>query len=79
MSTFSFGEGRTKNLMYVVTPAADAGDNAGDVLAVVSLMHTGGVEVRLLRGAPDADGGDLDSDDIFAVFSLDSTPGPCPF
>ena len=79
LSTFSFGEGRTKNLMYVVTPATDGGDTGTDVMAVVSLMHTGSIEVRLIRGAPDADGGDVDGDDIFGVFDLDSTPGPCPF
>ncbi len=79
LSTFSFGEGRTKNLMYVVSPSLDAGDPGTDVMAVVSLMHTGGIEVRLIRGAPDADGGDVDADIIFAVFDLDSTPGPCPF
>lgn len=79
LSTFSFGEGRTKNLMYVVTPMTDAGDRGTDVMAVVSLMHTGSIEVRLIRGAPDADGGDPDADDVFAVFDLDTNPGPCPF
>lgn len=79
LSTLSFGEGRTKNLMYVVTPNADSGDGGGDVMVVVSLMHTGSVEVRLLRGAPEVDGGDVGNDDVFGVFDLDSTPGPCPF
>ena len=80
LSTLAFGEGRTKNLVYVSTPLRDAGDTGGDVMAIVSLMQTGSIEVRLVRGAPDGpDGGDVGGDDIFAIFDLASTPGPCPF
>ena len=53
LSTLSFGEGRLKNFIYVLgatMPFADG--NGNDVLAVLSLMQSGGVEVRLLRGAP---------------------------
>jgi hypothetical protein len=53
LSTLSFGEGRLKNFIYVLgatTPFADG--NGNDVFAVLSLMQAGGVEVRLLRGAP---------------------------
>ena len=53
LSTLSFGEGRLKNFVYVLgatTPFTDG--NGNDVLAVLSLMQSGGVEVRLLRGAP---------------------------
>jgi hypothetical protein len=53
LSTLAFGEGRVKNLLYVAaatTPFADG--NGPDAFAVVSLMQSGNVEVRLLRGAP---------------------------
>ena len=53
LSTLSFGEGRLKNLVYVLGATAPFADgNGNDVFAVVSLMQSGGVEVRLLRGAP---------------------------
>src|SRR5512143_3191782 len=52
LSTLSFGEGRVQNLIYAATP----GDGAvEDVFVVVSLMKSGGIEVRLLRGAPQLD------------------------
>jgi hypothetical protein len=53
LSTLAFGEGRVKNLLYVAaatTPFADG--NGPDAFVVVSLMQSGNVEVRLLRGAP---------------------------
>ena len=72
LSTFAFGEGRAKNLLYVAA-AAD-----GDDFVVVSLMKDGGVQLRLLRGAP---GGPSDAGasapNVFAVFELSRTPGPC--
>lgn len=92
LSTLTFGEGRLKNLVYVVaatTPFADLGGN--DVLAVVSLMQSGGVEVRLLRGAPSlaADAGAPPGADdastasngsnVFAIFALSRQKGPCSF
>jgi hypothetical protein len=60
LSTLAFGEGRVKNLLYVAaatTPFADG--NGPDAFVVVSLMQSGNVEVRLLRGAPSgtSDGG----------------------
>lgn len=82
LSTFSFGEGRLKNLMYVATadiPFADG--NGNDVFVVVSLMQSGNVEVRLLRGAPGLmeDGGPAmtTGGNLFAVFDLGRQPGPC--
>jgi hypothetical protein len=71
LSTFDFGQGHVKNFLYVVSPAADAGD-AGDVLVFVSLMESGSVEVRMLRGAPPTPA-------LFAVFTLDRQSGPCSF
>jgi len=80
LSTLSFGEGRLRNLIYVVS-AGIPGDDAGeqDVMAVVSLMQSGDVEVRLLSGAPPV-GGDAatPSSRVFGVFPLSRQPGPCP-
>lgn len=50
LSTLTFGEGRVQNLIYSATP--EAGD--GDVMIVVSLMESTGIEVRMLRSAPAA-------------------------
>jgi hypothetical protein len=80
LSTLTFGEGRTKNLLYIATPLADSGSTA-DVLVVVSLMDSGNVEVRLLRGAPSiaTEGGASGPTNLFAVFTLDRQPSACPF
>jgi hypothetical protein len=82
LSTLSFGEGRLKNLVYAATASTSLGDGQrDDVLAVVSLMQAGDVEVRLIRGAPDlhADGGAPPGSGgvLFAVFDLARGPGPC--
>jgi hypothetical protein len=75
LSTLSFGEGRVKNLVYVAAGSpADA--SAVDVNVVVSLMASGGVEVRLVRGAP---GGPDDANNLFAVFDLERKEGPCSY
>jgi hypothetical protein len=83
LSTLQFGEGRLKNLMYMVrasTPFADGMGN--DVLAVVSLMQSGDIEVRLIRGAPDvaSDGGTSSTmQNVFAIFDLTRQSGPCSY
>jgi hypothetical protein len=77
LSTLSFGEGRVQNFVYVVAPLADA-DAFGDIYAVLSLMQSGAVEVRLLRGAPVIDAG-KGPDNLFGVFSLTRAAGPCSF
>jgi hypothetical protein len=78
LSTFSFGEGRLKNLIYVAT--SSAGD---DVFVVVSLMQSGDIEVRLLRGAPSlpGEGGapTTSGGNLFAVFDLTRKTGPCSY
>jgi hypothetical protein len=72
ISTLDFGAGRTRNLMYAATEAN------GDVMVVVSLMQGGDVEVRLIRGAPN---GSVDAgstmQNVFGVFELKRTKGPC--
>jgi hypothetical protein len=77
LSTLAFGEGRVQNLVYIATPLVDA-DALGDVVAVVSLMQSNGVEVRLFRGAPAIDAGPGGSN-LFGVFSLTRESGPCSF
>jgi hypothetical protein len=90
LSTVSFGEGRLRNLIYVAAATAPFGDGDGDdAFVVVSLMQSGGIEVRLLRGAPggpvaaasDASdagaSGSSQIDNVFAVFTLSRQPGPC--
>jgi hypothetical protein len=74
LSTLSFGEGRSQNLLYA------ASEPAGDDMVIVSLLNGGGVEVRLLRGAPGAPPSDAGTPtpSLFAVFELSRAPGPCP-
>lgn len=78
LSTFNFGEGRIQNLLYIATPATGS-----DVTVVLSLMDGGGVEARLVRGAPPAVSADASSTptptNLFAVFTLTLQQGVCPF
>ncbi|AKU96745.1 hypothetical protein AKJ09_03409 [Labilithrix luteola] len=48
LSTLNFGEGRVQNLIYSATPV----DGGADVMVVISLMESTGIEVRMLRSAP---------------------------
>jgi hypothetical protein len=84
LSTLTFGEGRLKNLIYVVTASAAYPDgNGNDAFAVVSLMQSGAVEVRLLRGAPGTSnpdgGGSPLGGNVFAVFDLTRQKTPCSY
>jgi hypothetical protein len=84
LSTLSFGDGRLKNLIYVAAASTPFGDGAGpDVIVVVSLMQSGDVEVRLLRGAPgiapDASPAASSAESVFAVFDLVRKKGPCSY
>lgn len=84
LSTLSFGDGRLKNLVYVATASTPFGDgNGSDVMAVVSLMQSGDVEVRLLRGAPglmvDGAAAPTSGGNLFGVFDLKRQSGPCSY
>jgi hypothetical protein len=82
LSTLSFGEGRIKNLIYVASATQPFPDGAGrDVFVIVSLMQSGDVEVRLLRGAASlGDGGASAQDDhLFAVYDLKRKTTPCSY
>jgi hypothetical protein len=79
LSTMSFGDGRVQNLVYVATPTAPAGDTQ-DVMVFMSLMDEGGIEVRLVRGAPQVDGGaTAQAAPVFGVFTLGRRDGACAF
>ena len=76
LSTLSFGDGRRQNLLYVATPLAEG----GDITVVVSLMAEGGVELRMMRGAPQTDGAaPSNTPPMFGVFTLDRREGSCSF
>jgi hypothetical protein len=75
---FTFGEGREKNFLFSADPVES--DRGPAVTAVISLMHSGDAEVRLLRGAAGAievpPG--LDGPALFGVFSpLRRQEGAC--
>jgi hypothetical protein len=75
LSTLTFGDARERNLLYMATPS-DGG--AEDVMVVLSLMQSGTIEARLLRGAPQADAAASQAPPVFAVFTLDRRPErPC--
>jgi hypothetical protein len=76
LSTLSFGEGREKNLIYVATPSAVPPDP--DIMVFVSLMTSGSIEVRLVRGAPGTSDG-ASPPSIFGVFQLERHEGSCSF
>jgi len=79
LSTLSFGDGRRQNLLYVATPLAEGGDG-GDITVVVSLMTEGGVEIRMMRGAPQTDGAAAPfTPPMFGVFTLERREGTCSF
>jgi hypothetical protein len=87
LSTLAFGEGRLKNLVYAAAASVPfTGGLDGSVLVVVSLMQSGHVEVRLLRGAPglveattDSGSQSAPAENVFAVFDLTRKPGPCSY
>ena len=75
LSTLSFGDGRRQNLLYALAEVVDGGAGT-DIVTVVSLMQSGAVEVRLLRGAPREGQGPGDA--LFGVFTLERRTGGCP-
>jgi hypothetical protein len=81
LSTLTFGEGRLRNLVYVATTGGSAGGD--DVFVIISLMQSGDVEVRLVRGAPGLtpEGGLLPGagGNVFAVFDLLRKSGACSY
>lgn len=72
LSSLDFGEGRQRSLIYVAT----TNDVASPATVIVSLMESGDVEVRILRGAPDPSGQDPTAP-LFGVFPLKLQQGTC--
>lgn len=68
LSTLEFGEGRDYNFFAWVDSTCQS-----TLVAVVSLMQNGRVELRLLRPAPNAEG------EGFGLFSLERQPEGCGF
>jgi hypothetical protein len=85
LSSLAFGDGRRQNVIYAATPAAPASPaspagDVHDVMVVLSLMDEGGIEVRLLRGAPGEDASAPSaSPPLFGIFTLDRREGSCSF
>jgi hypothetical protein len=81
LSTFNFGEGRDKNLLFAIDPTDPS--RGPTIMVIVSLMHDGDAEVRLVRGAPSADAssaGPADGAPLFGVFApMIRQQGQCSF
>jgi hypothetical protein len=77
LSQLEFGEGRQRNLLYVVDPSDPA--RGSSVTTVVSLMDNGDVELRLVRGAPSPEGAtpSAENPQLFGVFHLHRAQGAC--
>ena len=75
-STFNFGEGRDKNLLFAIDPTDPA--QGPTITVVVSLMHGGDAEVRLMRGAPPLPDATASAPPLFGVFApMTRQPGAC--
>ena len=75
---FTFGDGREKNFLFTAEPAQP--ERGPGVNVVVSLMHSGEAEVRLIRGAAEKDEPlcTLDGPALFGVFApLQRQEGSC--
>ncbi len=82
LSTLSFGDGRKSNLLYAVAPVGRLTGDTADVMVIVSLMDTGGIEVRVMRGAPAIGGSDASAapaPPLFGIFALERAQGSCSF
>jgi hypothetical protein len=82
LSTLSFGEGRVRNAIAVADlPSADPARPSSQLIVIVSLLQSGEVEVRLLRGAlgsVPSDAGPADpTGNLFGVFRLRREKGDC--
>ncbi len=82
LSQLSFGEGRVRNAIAVADlPSADPARPSSQLIVIISLLQSGDVEVRLLRGAlgpTPSDAGPADpSGNVFGVFRLRREKGDC--
>ncbi len=72
LSNLSFADGQVRNLLFAVRTIEPS---PRDLLAIISLLDTGRVEVRLLNGAPGAAG----IDPLYGVFALEKKSTRCSF
>jgi hypothetical protein len=80
LATVNFGEGRQRNLIYMVNPSDPK--RGATITVVLSLLENGDTEVRLLRQAPvpgEEPPTDLAQVPIFAIFSMKRELGTCGF
>jgi len=82
VSTLNFGEGRVRNAMAVADlPSTDPARPPSQLMVIISLLQSGDVEVRLVRGGPasaSTDAGPADpSGNLFGVFRLRREKGDC--
>lgn len=79
LSTLNFGEGRVRNALAIADlPTIEPGRSDTQLTVVVSLLQSGDVEVRLIRGAsPGTAGGPEPAGQLFGVFRLQRQKGDC--
>jgi hypothetical protein len=78
LSTLNFGEGRVKNAMTLADlPSVDPARPSTQLLVVLSLLQTGEVEVRLIRGASPGTATGPEPSQLFGVFKLQRQKGDC--
>jgi hypothetical protein len=69
IATLRFGTDREQNYLYVASMK-----DGTDITVVLSLLTGGGVELRLMRGAPGSK-----PEPLFGLFPLKKEPGACSF
>ena len=72
LSNLSFADGQVRNLLFAVRDGAAA---PRDALAIVSLLDDGRVELRVLEGAPGAEG----AEPLYGVFPLERKATRCSY
>jgi hypothetical protein len=79
LSTLNFGEGRVKNALAIAdVPTIEPGRSATQATVIVSLLQSGDVEIRLIRGAsPGTAPGPEAAGQLFGVFRLKREKGDC--
>lgn len=78
LSTLNFGEGRVRNAMAIVDlPSVDPTRPATQLLVVISLLQSGEVEARLIRGASPGTAVTNEVSQLFGVFKLERKKGDC--
>jgi hypothetical protein len=82
LSTLTFGEGRVKSAIMVGDLRSADGKSTSEVMVFLSLMQSGDVEIRVVRGASagsaPGDAGPIGAPpQLFGVFALERNQGDC--